>query len=217
MKINNNFLVIDLEATSNQETDDHIPDIQENNFIIQIGAVLLNKELDIISTYNSLVKPEEPVTPFITSLTGITQEQVEKENTWDIVAKNFNDWILQYVPIKSIRLCAHGNYFDINLLRKCYSTYGIRYPFSGTCYDVKTLAMLWCSLSNRRTDKLSVQRIAEYMNINPEGKYHDALIDAMTSARILKRVFEDFDTGFFMDTKNNGQAYTHMKISKGDE
>jgi inhibitor of KinA sporulation pathway (predicted exonuclease) len=212
MKINNNFLVFDLEATSNQEDEDSRPEFQENNFIIQVGAVLLDKDLNAISHFSTLVRPEEPVTPFITQLTGITQEEVDNALYWSSMSKVFEQWISDHVPIKSVRLCAWGNYFDINLLRKCYAHYKMQYPFSGTCFDIKTLAMLWCSLSNRRTDKLGVQKVMEHMGMNPDGRYHNAYVDALCQMKIMKRVFEDFGSGLFMETKGDGLPYKHVKV-----
>ena len=38
MRLNNELVIFDLEATSNQEAADEKPAVQTNNFIIEIGA-----------------------------------------------------------------------------------------------------------------------------------------------------------------------------------
>lgn len=40
MRLNNELIVFDLEATSNQEVAEERPAVQTNNFIIEIGAAL---------------------------------------------------------------------------------------------------------------------------------------------------------------------------------
>lgn len=47
MKLNNELVIFDLEATSNQEDADERPAAQTNNFIIEIGAALLDRPQSI--------------------------------------------------------------------------------------------------------------------------------------------------------------------------
>lgn len=198
MKNNNMLLVIDLEATSSEDEHGN----QVNNDIIQIGAVLLSRELEVVSNFGSLVKPNEMISPFITELTGISNEQVATAPEFREVAKMLEAWIRENCEnIKIIRLCAWGTYFDIPLLRKSYQKSALRYPFSGTALDAKTFAFMWMSLSDHRTDKLSVAHVAKIMKIEPEGSYHDALVDAKTEAQILIRVFKDLKAGGFLNGK----------------
>ena len=48
-----------------------------------------------------------------------------------------------------------------------------------------------------KTDKLGVGTVAATMGIQPEGRYHRALTDAVTEANILQRIFADLEDGFF--------------------
>jgi DNA polymerase III epsilon subunit-like protein len=213
MKLNNDLIILDLEATSNQETDERVEN-QSNNFIIEIGAVYVNKNLEIVSKFQKLVKPEEPVTPFITSITHITPEMVENESKWDVVSKEFETWAeSQGSKIKNIRLGAWGTYFDGPLLRKVYKHYGLKFPFSGTLYDAKTLAMVWCALSGNRTDQLSVDKVARHMNFTlPAGDlYHRALVDAEMEAKIYIKAMKDLSGGFYVPS-DPGKPYRYIKM-----
>ena len=105
MKISTELIVFDLESTSNQETKYEKPKVQTNNFIIEIGAVLINKNLEIVDEFQHFVKPEESITPFIEELTGISNDLVHKEPTWEQVAPKFEQWALRHTKnFKSVRL-----------------------------------------------------------------------------------------------------------------
>jgi len=198
MKLNNDLLVLDLETTSAQ--DEH--GYQTNNDIIQIGAVLLNRQLTPIASYDSLVKPREQVSEYITQLTGITDEAAQAARPFPTVIAELEAFVTSRVAnIKNVRLCAWGTYFDIPILRRLYKEHLLQFPFSGTAFDVKTMAMMYMSLSGRRTDKLSVQHVANILSLEPSGSYHDALVDAKMEARILKRIFDDLDGGTYVNGK----------------
>jgi DNA polymerase III epsilon subunit-like protein len=213
MKISTDLIIFDLEATSNQETKNHKPKIQTNNFIIEIGAVFLNRNLEVVDEFQHFVKPEEEITPFIEELTGISNDTVKDKDNWFDVSLKFEQWALKHTKnFKSVRLCAWGNYFDIPLLRKCYSYYDKPYPWSGTALDCKTISFLWCALSGRRTDKLSVEHLASLMNISPEGDFHRAIVDAQVQTKIVQRALHDLSSGFFLPNSDN-KHYDLIKIS----
>ena len=207
--------MFDLEATASIDPTEHGPPIQTNHGIIEIGAAFLDRSLILVDTFSHLVRPEGPISSFITELTRITPAMCETQPLWKGVAPEFEAWVAKWCTnVKTVRLCAWGNYFDVPLLRRSYERYGLPFPFSGTCFDAKTIAMMWCSLSGRRTDKLSVKSVAKYMGIAPEGDYHRALTDAVTEAKIIQRVFTDLDSGVFVQG-TSGQPYLHLKIMSG--
>lgn len=62
------FAIVDLETTGNASP--------KGDRIIEIGIVLMNEEGSVIREFSSLVYPEREIPPFITSLTGIDEEDV---------------------------------------------------------------------------------------------------------------------------------------------
>lgn len=203
--LNTDLLIIDLEATAGVDENGN----QTNNFIIDLGAVLLNRKLETVSTFESLVKPEETITDFITKLTHIDNSMVENKELFPDVSMRFHNWLIENLDgrsIKKVRLCAWGTYFDIPLLRKIYNRYKIQYPFSGTAFDIKTMALMWHSLSGRKTDKLQVSTVAREMGIKEDGNYHRAITDAVVEAKILQRVWKDLQ-GFFIEGKKGVEHY----------
>lgn len=187
MKMNNNIIVIDLETTADIHQD-----------ITEIGAVALDRDLKIVDTFKTLINIKRPVDEKSQLITGITDGMLAKAPDKEKALTEFVLFVERQGNIKQARIAAWGNYFDVNILRKNL----IPYPFSGTAIDVKTLAFLWASLSNNRTDKLSVQYVSEnLMGIkSPTGdeSYHRALPDALQTAYILQRIFKDFGNGVFL-------------------
>lgn len=205
-RLHNPLVVLDLEATAEKEGR-----IQKNDYIIDIGAVLLDTDLQITHRFEALVKPGTPVNSFITKLTGITNEMLADRPSWGEVGPDFSRWVKEACGNpKKARLAAWGNYFDIPLLRRNYEEADLEFPFAGTALDVKTLAFLWLSLSGRRTDKLNLQIMADLMGIKPEGTYHRAITDALVTARVLQRVWQDLQ-GFHIPGKDS-EPFQHFSL-----
>jgi DNA polymerase III epsilon subunit-like protein len=62
--------------------------------IIEIGAIHISKHLEIGAGYSAVVRPAHPewVSPYITELTGITQERVEAADTWETQWRDFAEF-----------------------------------------------------------------------------------------------------------------------------
>lgn len=196
-KLHNPIVVLDLEATAGQDDRGR----QTNNCIIDLGAVYLDESLTVRGTFQALVRPDEPITPFITKLTGITPAMVEDQPRFADVGPAFSQWVEGLSGnLKKVRLAAWGNYFDIPLLRKNYYDASLDFPFAGTALDVKTLGFLWLSQSGRRTDKISLEFFAQHFGLTVDGSWHRALTDAQVTAGVLAAIWRDLQ-GFFVPIK----------------
>jgi DNA polymerase III epsilon subunit-like protein len=192
MKFNNDLIVFDLETT-----------MCEQRHIIEIGAVYVDKECACKDVFDVLVSnPLAEITPELTEITTLTKEQLDAEGKpIGEALQMFEAWVLQFAAnTKKPRLAAWGNYFDMPVLRNEYKRLGREFPFSGTCIDIKSLAFLWCGLSGRRTDKMSVQTVYEnYMGNEGNGRqYHRANVDAVATAAIYQQITYDLSTGMFL-------------------
>ncbi|MBI4856760.1 MAG: 3'-5' exonuclease [Acetobacterium woodii] len=95
-----NYVVVDIETTGfNPKVDE----------IIEIGAVKVSGN-KITSIYQSLVRPKNPINPYISNLTGITNEMVVEANPIEVVLESFLAFI------GSTILVGHNVNFDINFL-----------------------------------------------------------------------------------------------------
>ena len=210
MKLKKNIVIFDLEATSNQ-VDEQRPEKQKNNFIIEIGAVLVTPDLEIISKFEHLVRPEEEITPFITQLTGITNKMVKNQPLWPDVNKLFSEWIKDNGNPKKTRLAAWNNYFVMPMLTKVCDYYNTPYPFYGYMIDIKSIAFMWASLKGLSSNELTVEEAAKRMGIDVSGDFHRALCDAETEAKIFIKAMTEFRDGCYIPDKD-GKAYNYLKV-----
>lgn len=190
MRWSSSVVVFDLETTGTPE-----------QAITEIGAVVLTRDLHrVIGRFQSFVKPDFPVSEHVWAITGHRPEDLTTADSWPAVAKRFEEWVEQKTGgnLKKCRLAAWGNYFDINVLRAQYARHELPYPFSGTCIDVKTAALMWCSASGRRTDTLTVKSCAEEMRLTPQGEYHRADVDADMTGQIFQQVMADLSGGVWI-------------------
>lgn len=173
MHFNHDFIVFDLETT----------DTEWDRRIIEIGACRISRDLEIQDTFYTKVFPGIVVSDYVLQLTANTQEELNKAPQFTLAIEQFEKWVGN---IKRHRLAAWGNYFDVNVLRKEYGKWGRPYPFSGTVYDVKTVALGYLAVSGRRTDSCSVASMVKLFG-GPDGPYHNALFDAEQTARIFRQ------------------------------
>jgi DNA polymerase-3 subunit epsilon len=187
------IIVFDLETTGCQ-----------HQAVTEIGAVALTGDLSRVEgRFQSLVYPDFLVTEKSLEITGHNPDELMAADPWPKVAVSFEMWISQQTgkPANRSRLAAWGNYFDVNVIRNQYARHGLDYPFSGTCIDVKTAALMWCALSGRSTDSLSVEKCAKHIGLEPVGRYHRADVDAEMTGQIFERVMADLAGGVWVGPK----------------
>lgn len=96
-------MIVDIETTG------HSP--KKGDRMIQFaGVVLENKK--IVDTYTTFINPEIPISPFITELTGISNEKVRNAPTFSEVA----DKILNLMD--DAIFVAHNAHFDLTFLQE---------------------------------------------------------------------------------------------------
>jgi len=162
---------IDFEAT------------QFSNEIIAIGCVRSNGD-----TFYEEVRAKKKITPFITSLTGITDVQNKVAPSSDEVFNKFFDWISQYPDERAIFYC-YGN-SDLDFVKKnlilsqniwaqaALSIIGMNlYDYSKTVKEhfglIKNISL--------------VKIIAYYRGVDSIHQIHNALEDAL----YLKEVYDN--------------------------
>ncbi|GBF72808.1 ATP-dependent helicase DinG [Paenibacillus sp. 598K] len=158
-----NFAVLDFETTGHG-TDDQI---------IQVGLVVLNEELEQIDSYSSFVKPTIPIPAFITSLTGIDDEQVA-------AAPAIEDVLLEMIPrLEDAVLVAHNVGFDAGFLNEWLERSGYM-PFVGRRLDtILLLRILYPSLTTYQ-----LGAVTELFGI-AHDRQHQADSDAQATADLF--------------------------------
>ncbi len=83
------FIIYDLEATCWRSPKPRQVEI------IEIGAVRVNEDLEIVDEFSEFILPviHPQIDKFCTKLTSITQEDVEYADHFNVVIKRFEDWM----------------------------------------------------------------------------------------------------------------------------
>ncbi|WP_433529254.1 DEDD exonuclease domain-containing protein [Micromonospora sp. CA-263727] len=159
------FVVVDLETTGGA------PD---GGGITEIGAVKVRggEELGVLAT---LVNPGEPIPPFITVLTGITQAMLLPAPPIEQVLPSFLEFVSEAV------LVAHNAPYDVGFLKAACAKHGYRWP-NPKVLDTAALArrvLLRDEVPNRKLGTL-----AAYFRAATQPT-HRALDDARATVDVL--------------------------------
>ena len=167
------FIAIDLETT----------DIDpEKGSICQIGAVYVDKELNIVKTFNEYVKP-------LDDHRNKKAMQVNKieEKTLEEKGLNLHQALgaFEFFCGDARQLAAWGAHFDLPFLKKQYEKINRKYWFSYRHFDIKSAA-IW-EMARRGTPMVSgVARFCKANGLEFEGTAHDALSDIENSVKLLQ-------------------------------
>ncbi|HEV2724093.1 MAG TPA: exonuclease domain-containing protein, partial [Thermoleophilaceae bacterium] len=144
--------------------------------LTEIGSVLVGGG-ELHETWQSLVRPVQPLTRGIERFTGITQGMVDAARppaeVLPVVAEALDGRVL----------VAHNASFDARVLRQAFERCGIAWPKPPVLCTV-AIARRFAPLVRQR--KLAL--LAEALGIEVEG-VHRALPDALTCARVFCALF----------------------------
>jgi len=157
------FAIVDLETTGNAKEDR----------IIEIGIVITKETGSVIKEFSSLIYPDRGIPPFITSLTGIEEEDV-------LDAPFFSEIIDEvYHLIKDSYIVAHNIEFDLGFLNGEFKRCGYE-PLHNPFIDTVELARILIPTSP--TFKLG--QLAELLGMGHD-RPHRALSDAQVTRDLL--------------------------------
>lgn len=127
--------------------------------IIEVSALKFRGEV-LVDSFSTLIKPEQTISPFITQLTGITNEMVEFAPDIKDAMKDFYEFVGKDIII------GHNVNFDVNFL------YDNLWRHNGLVLDnsfVDTLRLSRKALPNLPNHKQST--VAAYYGINIDGAH----------------------------------------------
>lgn len=175
-----NFFSLDLEL--NNKKDGTTPRI------IEVGLSIGNPVApDAIISTNWYLDPEEPITPFITNLTGITDEII-KENavSHETVAKEIGELITFYdCYVNPIVWGGSGHSSDAEELKAEFKERNIVFRFFGNrIVDVKSL-YVFEKLVQGNSPKGGLQRSMRNCKLEFQGTPHSAKDDSKNTLRFF--------------------------------
>jgi DNA polymerase III subunit epsilon len=161
------YAIVDIETTGGSATTEKITEI----------AIYLHDGEKITGEFASLINPERNIPYFITSLTGITNEMVEKSPRFYEIAKT----IVELTEGRTF--VAHNARFDYSFIRQEFKSLG--FDFKRNILDTVTLSRkLYPGFRS-----YSLGNLCKDMNITINGR-HRAAGDALATARLFEMLLE---------------------------
>lgn len=186
------FTVFDVETTGLSAV---------NNRMTEIGIVKIRGG-EIIDEYETLMNPGEFIPPYITQMTGITNEMVHKKPAFEELAPQ----ILNFIGSGGVILGGHNIRFDYSFLNESLLRAGynrLEYPSLCTARLARRLSR---SLPSKSLDSLK-----RHFGIHTKRK-HRAIDDARATAQILSIFIEQLVSEFEFETADEIIGFQFKKI-----
>lgn len=200
---NNKYVVIDLEMNKVQYNKRAELE-QLKNEIIEIGAVIVNEDLNITDTFKTYVSPEHSqLDNYIKGLTGIKNSDVKNAPVFKEAIKIFIDWIPKDAVIVSwsdndklqIESEAKAKDVDISKLDKYLETW----------YD--------CQIEfTEKMKAIRIYKLSEALviaDINYDENIHDALVDAKNTALLFIKMKKEKNLVLNKEYNDESNCKTH--------
>lgn len=178
IKLPDDYTVIDIETTGLSAS---------YNEIIELCALKIRNN-EIVDKFSTLIKPYRIISPFITNLTGITNEMVKNAPKINRILDKYLDFISNDIII------GHNVKFDINFIFINYVKY-YKKTFSNDFIDTCIISKRICPIRRHRLND-----VAEYYKIDVKGHHRaendcimtNAIFQAMKIHLINNQNLEDF-------------------------
>lgn len=175
--------------------------------VIQIGAVKMDKNMNICGSYQIIVKPKyyKKLHKHVSELTGITQEQMDMGTPLSEAAARFLRW------------CGEDFAFltwgpdDIPMLKENFHVHGIESDKLSCVYD---LQRIFNSQTDGGSKQRSLEYAMEYYEIPQTLPAHDALNDAYFTALVAQKL--NIPEGILTYSETGGEYLDSSVIGDAD-
>ncbi|MBK8584044.1 MAG: GIY-YIG nuclease family protein [Bacteroidetes bacterium] len=185
------FAIVDIETTGGNSIRNKITEI----------AIYIHDGEKIIDQFVSLVNPECPIAPFISNLTGITNEMVEDAPKFYEIAKDI------VTLTDGAVFVAHNAQFDYGFIREEYKSLGYNYSRDYLC-TVKLSRKVLPGFAS-----YSLGNLCQNLGISIANR-HRASGDALATVKLFEMILgRDPDQEIIKTfTKND---YLHLRFPVG--
>lgn len=152
--------------------------------IIQIGAVKVNHNFEVIDTFNSFVSPViyPRIHPFVEKITGINKKDLHDQPKFEEV---YNDFI-KFLGRSDYIFCIWGN-DDLKFLFRNILFHKLDYEYISKKYvNVQAYASKYLSIDNGQA--VGLKTAVTELGLEPDLSFHNALNDALYTTKIFNIV-----------------------------
>ena len=209
-------VVIDLEMADRYSDEfKHNKEIKFMQEIIEIGAVILDHDNQIVGYYSCYVKPRYSIlSNAIKSLTGITEDKIETGKDIEDALKEFVDVIQNHCSINDAQIITWSD-TDVKTIKKELEIKQL------DLQDVETLCKNKLDLQkefSKRTKfgkQVNLEKAFDLVGIKFDGKAHDALIDAINTSKLYIEMSDDTEVAKVINKINEIMTPTDIGTSLG--
>ena len=179
-----NYIVLDLEFNQSFpfKTGETVAPVAECPFeIIQIGAVKLDKSFQKIDVFNAMIQPKiyPRLHPFVEKITGLTDEKLKDQLNFTEAFQKF----VSFVGDDDAVLCTWGA-DDIKSLFRNILYYKLDTDSITNKYlNVQNFASSY--LNYEAGKAIGLKNAVTELNIDEDSPFHDALYDAIYTAKVF--------------------------------
>lgn len=178
------FVCVDLEMSKLNPSERRlVPSLRYE--IIQIGAVLLDENYNVISEFSSYVKPHFSfVNSEIKNLTGISNATLKNAPDFAYVIDKYNDWIGE----NEVTSFCWSKTDYIQLWNEINAKVRQRKDLFESIKNFVDLQEIFDKQIGSKI-AISVESALKFLNLDFQGQVHQANYDAYNTARILHKIF----------------------------
>lgn len=185
------YAVTDIESTGGAKGKDRITEI----------AIYLFDGDQIVDEFQSLVNPERPIDPYVSTLTGITNDMVRKAPTFPEIAKKIVEITEGAVFV------AHNVSFDYLFLKREFKSLGYDYNRKRLC----TVNLSRKILPGHKS--YSLGKLTKSLGIGLEGR-HRAAGDARATVELFRLLLQEDKEGVIAYSKQSFQKKSQVDYKK---
>ncbi|WP_294741004.1 ATP-dependent DNA helicase DinG [uncultured Exiguobacterium sp.] len=167
------YVVVDLETTGHS--------IKAGDEMIEIGMAVI-EDGQLTEQLSAFVRPTQPIPPFISQLTGITDKDVKNAETFDVLAPRVLSLLDGGVFV------AHNVQFDLNFLNDALEEEGYL-PYTGPVIDTVELARILLPTAESH----ALSHLSESLHLAHQ-EAHRAGSDASATAELLLELLKRLHT-----------------------
>lgn len=189
-----NYIVLDLEW--NQSNTGEEPEIKEIPFeIIDMGAIKLNSDRDMIDEFNQLVKPVvyQHMHKITSKIIHLHMKDLQKGRPFEEVIREFLDWCG-----KDYIFCTWGP-LDLYEMQRNIRYYGLKLLSDVPIRFLDTQKLFSIAYEDSKLRR-SLEYAIDFLHIEKDIPFHRAFSDAYYTAKILKQLPEKVLVNYSIDT-----------------
>lgn len=176
------YIIVDLEATCWEEKKGR------TNEIIEIGAVCIDENQQILDEFMMIVKPvvHPTLSDFCVQLTSITQEMVDNGTYFYLALTQFLDWIQKFD--NEYFICSWGYYDRVQFQNDC----ALHQLDASWVENHISLKHQYAKIKHLRRP-IGMKNALKQEKIPLDGTHHRGIDDARNISKIFLKYFEQWN------------------------